>query len=166
MPNGLLMRRGDEHVEVAHDAGGVVEPGDVLDLRRGADLGEVVRIQARGVVADDHDAGAGRAGADRRRGDQQVDDALAGLDAPDEADDRAVAGRPGRVGGRRVELDRAVDDVGVEAVEAIGDGLRVGEHHVGLGPVARNAVDHVVDVQHRARTRSAGSSRPATVEFR
>ena len=35
---GLLVGRGHEHVEVAHEPGGVVVPGDVHGLRRGADL--------------------------------------------------------------------------------------------------------------------------------
>ena len=68
---------------------------------------------------------------------------------------------PRRVGGRRVELDRAVDDVGVEAVEAVGDRLRVGEDDVGLGPVARHAVDDVVDVQHRAHAAQRRQQPPA-----
>ena len=59
-----------------------------------------------------------------------------------------VASAQGVADLRRVELDRAVHDVHVEPLEAVGDGLGVGEHHVGAVPVARDAIDHVVDVQH------------------
>jgi hypothetical protein len=57
---------------------------------------------------------------------------------------------------RRVELDREVDDLRLQAVEPVGDGLRVGQHDVGLGPVARHAIDDVVHVQDRAHAAQGG----------
>ena len=64
---------------------------DVLDALGGAHAARVRRARVVGVVADEHDPRAGRAGADRRRGADEVERALARLDAPDEADDRAAA---------------------------------------------------------------------------
>ena len=59
-----------------------------------AHLRRVLGRAVVGVVADEHDPRAGRAGADRGRGADEVERALARLDAPDEADDRAAAVAP------------------------------------------------------------------------
>jgi hypothetical protein len=147
-PERLLARRRDEHVEVAQQARRAGDPAVMLDVLALAHRPCVPGIGPVGIVAHDDDPYVGPRRPDRRGGAGEVERALARLDAADEADHRPVAGRPrGRDVGR-VELDGAEDDVRVEAVEPVGDRLRVGEHHVGGAPVARDAVDEVVHVQH------------------
>jgi hypothetical protein len=51
--------------------------------------------------------------------------------------------------------------VGVEAHEPVGHRLRVGEDHVGRRPVARHAIDDVVDVQDRPRAAQRRQQPPA-----
>jgi hypothetical protein len=51
--------------------------------------------------------------------------------------------------------------MGIEADEAVGDRLRVGQHDVGRRPVARHPVDDVVHVQHRAGAAQRGQQAPA-----
>ncbi len=124
----------------------------------------VGRVRCVRIVADDHDPRARSPGADRAAALDEVERALAWLDPADEADDGTVAcadRRPRRRGVGDVELDRAVDDVRAQAREALGDGAGVGQHGVGERPVARHAIDDVVDVQHAVAAGQRGQQAAA-----